>query len=155
VTQNPPSKNPMPRDFEEMEFTIEDEDWNEYELKDGTRIRGRIILKKIIRDPYNPNVFSFDFSQPIWVVFAPTAMRGEPNLDRLKKDSEKFEVHVNRNHEPWNIYRIVKTDQKLKVKLTATEVNRLVDKFDKNGLPVYEIPNRVSFDISKKTKSGQ
>ncbi len=151
VTQNPPSKNPMPRDFEEMEFTIEDEDWNEYELKDGTRIRGRIILKKIIRDPYNPNVFSFDFSQPIWVVFAPTALRGEPNLDRLKKDSEKFEVHVNRNHEPWNIYRIAKTDQKLKVKLTATEVNRLVDKFDKNGLPVYEIPNRVSFDISKKT----
>jgi len=153
VTQNPP-KNPMPRDFEEMEFTIEGEDWNEYELKDGTRIRGRIILKKIIRDPYNPNVFSFDFSQPIWVVFAPTALRGEPNLDGLKKDSEKFEVHVNRNHEPWNVYRIAKTDQKLKVKLTATEVNRLVDKFDKNGLPVYEIPNRVSFDISKKTKSG-
>jgi len=157
VTQNMPSKNPMPRDFEEMEFTIENEEWNEYELKDGARIRGRIILNKIIRDPYNPNKFSFDFSQPVWAVFAPTALRGEPNFDRLEKDSsEKFEVHVNRNHEPWNVYRIVKTDQKLKVKLTATEVNRWADKYDKNGLPVYEIPNRVSFDISqKKTKSGQ
>jgi len=145
----------MPIDFEEMEFTIENEEWNEYELKDGARIRGRIILKKIIRDPYNPNTFSFDFSNPAWVVSAPTALRGEPSLGRLEKDSSKFEVHVNRNHEPWNVYRIVKTDQKVKVKLTATEVNRLADKYDKRGLPVYDVPNRVSFDISQKTKSGQ
>ena len=100
LTQKSPSKNPMPIDFEEMEFTIENEEWNEYELKDGARIRGRIILNRIIRDPYNPNVFSFDFSKPVWVVSAPTALRGEPNLDRLEKDSsKKFEVHVNRNHE--------------------------------------------------------
>ncbi len=146
----------MPIDFEEMEFTIENEEWNEYELKDGARIRGRIILKKIIRDPYNPNTFSFDFSQPAWVVFAPTALRGESNLGNLEKDSrEKFEVHVNKNHEPWNVYRIVKTGQKLKVKLTATEVNRWADKYDNNGLPVYDIPNRISFDLSQKAKSGQ
>jgi len=29
----------MPIDFEEMEFTIENEEWNEYELKDGVKIR--------------------------------------------------------------------------------------------------------------------
>ena len=153
MTQKLPPKNPMPIDFEEMEFTIENEEWNEYELKDGARIRGRIILSKIIRDPYNPNTFSFDFSRPIWVVSAPTALRGESNWNGVKNDSSKFEVHVNRNHEPWNVYRIVKTDQKVKVKLTATEVNRLADKYDKRGLPVYDIPNQVSFNISQKTKS--
>ncbi|MEK0354113.1 MAG: hypothetical protein QQN58_06635, partial [Nitrosopumilus sp.] len=110
MTQKLPPKNPMPIDFEEMEFIIENEEWNEYELKDGASIRGRIILNKIIRDPYNPNMFSFDFSKPVWVVSARTALRGETNLDGLKKDSSKFEVHVNRNHEPWNVYRIVKTD---------------------------------------------
>lgn len=140
----------MPIDFEEMEFTIENEEWNEYELKDGVRIRGRIILNKIIRDPYNPNTFSFDFAKPIWAVFAPISSRGEPNLEGLKKDSSKFEVHVDRNHEPWNVYRIVKTDQKIKVKLAATEVSRWAEKFDKRGLPVYDIPNQVSFNISKK-----
>ncbi len=150
MSQKLPSKNPMPIDFEEMEFTIENEEWNEYELKDGARIRGRIILNKIIRDPYNPNTFSFDFSRPVWVVSAPIALRGESNWNGIKKDSSKFEVHVNRNHEPWNVYRIVKTDQKVKVKLTATEVNRLVDKYDKRGLPVYDIPNQVSFNISQK-----
>jgi hypothetical protein len=151
MTQNT-AKNPMPIDFEEMEFTIENEEWNDYELQDGARVRGRIILNKIIRDPYNPNTFSFDFSKPVWAVFAPIALRGEPNLEGSRKDSSKFEVHVDRNHEPWNVYRIVKTDQKVKVKLTATEVNRWADKFDKRGLPVYDVPNQVSFNISQKTK---
>ncbi len=68
MSQKLPPKNPMPIDFEEMEFTIENEEWNEYELKDGARIRGRIILSKIIRDPYNPNKFSFDFSLPKIIV---------------------------------------------------------------------------------------
>ena len=141
----------MPIDFEEMEFTIENEEWNEYELKDGAKIRGRIILNKIIRDPYNPNTFSFEVAKPVWTVFAPTVLRGETNLEGLGKDSsKKFEVHVNRNHEPWNVYRIVKTDQKLKVKLTAREVNRWADKYDSRGLPVYDIPNKVTFDISQK-----
>jgi len=140
----------MPIDFEEMEFTIENEEWNEYELKDGAKIRGRIILNKIIRDPYNPNTFSFDFAKPIWTVFAPTALRGETNLEVIKKDSSKFEVRVNKNHEPWNVYRIIKTDHKVKVKLTAREVNRLEGKFDARGLPVYDIPNKVSCDISQK-----
>ena len=154
MTLKPHSKDPMPIDFEEMEFTIENEEWNEIELKDGARIRGRVILNKIIRDPYNQNTFSFDFSKPVWVVSAPIAMRGDTNWDKSGRDSsEKFEVHVNRNHEPWNVYRIVKTDQKVKVKLTATEVNRWADKYDKRGLPVYDIPNQVSFNISQKTKS--
>ena len=149
MTQNT-ARNPMPIDFEEMEFTIENEEWNEYELKDGVRIRGRIILNKIIRDPYNPNTFSFDFAKPIWAVSAPIASRGESNLNGVEKDASKFEVHVDRNHEPWNVYRIVKTDQKVKVKLTATEVNRWADKYDKRGLPVYDVPNQVSFNISQK-----
>jgi hypothetical protein len=143
----------MPIDFEELEFTIENEEWNEYELNDGVRIRGRIILNKIIRDPYNPNTFSFDFSKPIWVVSAPIASRGESNWNGVEKGASKFEVHVDRNHEPWNVYRIVKTDQKVKVKLASTEVNRWADKYDKRGLPVYDIPNQVSFNISQKTKS--
>ncbi len=76
-------------------------------------------------------------------------------IDYKKNSSEKYEVHMNRNQESWNVYRIVKTDQKVKVKLTATEVNRWADKYDKRGLPVYDIPNQVSFNISQKTKSEQ
>ena len=95
-------------------------------------------------------MFSFDFSKSVWVVFVPTVSRGESNWNGVKNDSSKFEVHVNRNHEPWNVYRIVQTDQKVKVKLISTVVNRWADKYDKRGLPVYDIPNQVSFNISQK-----
>lgn len=56
----------------------------------------------------------------------------------------KFEVHVNKNHEPWNVYRIIKTGQKLKLKLSITEISRFVDKFDADGMPIYDIPSGVS-----------
>jgi len=153
-----PSSQPpkLPDDYEEMEFTIEDEGWNEYELKDGVRIRGRVVLQKVIRDPNNPNLFNFNLSKPMWIVYAPTTLRGKPNYNPTEKPSEKFEVYVNRNHEPWNIYRISKTGQKLRIKLALTEVSRLVDKFDNNGMPVYDVPSGISIAISKTdVKQGQ
>jgi len=59
MSQPPSQPSKLPDDYEEMEFTIEDEGWNEYELKDGVRIRGRVVLQKVIRDPNNPNLFNF------------------------------------------------------------------------------------------------
>lgn len=140
-----PPQKPMPRDFEELEFTIEGEEWNKYELKDDSVIRGRIILQKLTRDPYDPKNFGFKISTPMWIVYAPHTSRGEPNVklgDRVV--GAKFEVHVNQNHEPWNVYRIIKTGQKLKLKLTVTEISRFVDKFDVDGMPVYDVPSGVS-----------
>ncbi len=139
----------MPRDFEELAFTIENEEWNEYELKDGSTIRGRAILTKVTRDPYNPANYGFDTAPPIWSVQAPMASRGEPNVQQGQNIvGAKYEVHVNRNHEPWNVYRILKTGQKLKIKLSITEVSRFVGKFDAKGMPVYDLPNGISVTVS-------
>lgn len=150
MSQPPPQRKPMPRDFEEMEFTIEKEEWNEYELKDGTVLRGRIILQKVIRNPYSPNDFSFKVSPPIWAVYAPASSRGEPNVKQGERVlGSKYEVDVNKPVEPWNVYRIIKTGQKLKVKLAVTEVSRFVDKFDADGMPVYDVPTGVSIALSK------
>ena len=105
----------MPDDYEEMDFTIENEEWNEYELKDGVTIRGRIVLQKIIRDPYKPDEYSFNTSKPMWVICAPSSLRGAPNWKREEGSvTKKFEVRVNRSNEPWNVYRVTKTGQKLK-----------------------------------------
>ncbi len=147
---------PMPRDYEELEFTIEQEDWNRYELKDGTTIRGRIILQKIIRDPYNKNNLSCKLSPTLWSVYAPLSSRGEPTIKLGERIvGKKYEVHVITNHEPWNVYRIVNTGQKLKIKLTVTEVNRFLDKFDPDGMPVYEVPSGASIAFSNpETSTG-
>jgi hypothetical protein len=146
LTEPPPK--PMPPDFEELDFSVENEEWNEYELKDGTTIRARVTLTKIHQNPYNPNNFGFKLSQPVWVVYAPYSSRGGTNVKMGEKvEGPKFEVHVNRSHEPWNVYRILKTGQRLKIKLEVTEVRRFVDKFDADGLPVYEVPNGVNITV--------
>ena len=62
MAQNP--SNPLPIDYEEMEFEIIDEDWNRYELEDGITIKGRVILGKIMRDPNDPKKMSFDITPP-------------------------------------------------------------------------------------------
>jgi len=154
---SPPSPQPpvMPKDFEELEFSVEQEEWNRYDLKDGATIRGRLLLIKIMRNPYNPQEMSFDFSIPVWVVSAPVALRGEPDTRstlELQADharGQKYEVHINNSHEPWNVYRILKTGQKLKIKLTIQEINRFTDKFDKHGMPSYNVPSGVSVSLSK------
>ncbi len=145
----------MPKDFEDLEFSVEQEEWNRYDLNDGATIRGKIFLSKIMRNPYNPTDMSFDISQPAWVVSAPVALRGEPDtrnpleIQTDHSQAKKYEVHINNSHEPWNVYRILKTGQKLKIKLTIHEINRLVDKFDRHGLPSYNVPNGISVSISK------
>lgn len=151
---NPPKPKPFPHDFEDLEFSIEQEEWNEYELKDGATVKGRVFLTKIMRNPYDPKDMKFSFSIPVWAVYAPASMRGPPDkrppeeIASERKTDPKYEVHVNRNHEPWNVYRILRTGQKLKIKLTIDEVYRYTDKFDGLGLPLYNVPSGIAVNIS-------
>ena len=135
-----------------MEFTIEEEEWNEYELGDGVTIKGRLFLGKIIRDPNDPKKMNFDISPPKWVVYAPPPLRGDPSLKLLKdpirqKSTKKYREHVKKNHEPWNRYKIIQTGQEIKIKLTVDEILRFTDAFDQKGCPFYSIPNGVAISI--------
>jgi hypothetical protein len=148
----------MPPDYEELEFTIEDERWNEYELADGCRIKGRVFLAKLIRDPNNPNNMSIEQSIPVWIVYAPPHMRGEPskyNPQELQ-NIPKYPVRINTSNEPWNVYRITRTGQKIKIKLEIDEVYRYTDLFDARRLPIYHVPNAIAMNLSKQEpKKGQ
>lgn len=144
--------NQLPVDYEEMEFKVEEEDWNEYELEDDVRIKGRILLAKLMRDPNDPKKMSFDITPPKWAVFAPPHLRGKPSLVLIKdpvkqKSHKKYKVHIDKNHEPWNIYRILRTGQEVKIKLTVDEIIRFDNAFDQNGSPFYTVPNGISVSI--------
>lgn len=151
MSQNP-SRSSLPPDFQEMEFTIEEEEWNEYELDDGVTIKGRLFLGKVIRDPNDPKKMNFDIAPPKWVVYSPTQLRGTPSLELLKdpvkqKEAKKYRAHVKRSHEPWNRYRIIQTAQEVKIKLTVDEILRFEDAYDQKGCPFYSIPNGVAISI--------
>jgi len=91
----------LPPDYEELDFKIEEEEWNEYELDDGVTIRGRIFLAKIMRDPNDPKKMSFDIAPPKWAVHASTPLRGTPSMELIKdpakqKIAEKYRMNVKR-----------------------------------------------------------
>ena len=87
---NPQVRPTLPDDFEEMEFVVEEENWNEYELDDDSKIKARIILKKIIRDPNNTKLYNFDINPAIFAVHAPQTKRGERNKSYGQIPPEKI-----------------------------------------------------------------
>lgn len=136
----------FPLDYEEMEFKAECEDWNEYELKTGVRIKARISLAKILRNSNAPNNLRADISAPHWAVYAPALLRGIPSTDILADPAQlesksKYKVPVEKNHEPWNVYTILRTGQELKLKLIVEDVYQFVGVYDHEGCPVYDAPH--------------
>ena len=157
---NPAAKKPqLPDDFEEMNFSVEEENWNEYELDDDCRIMARIVLKKIIRDPNNPQHYNFDMIPPIYAVYCTQTKRGEGGNQPAPTEYntlENYELKISRSDEKWNVYRILKTGQKLRIRLTITRIRRVKDRFDKDGLPFYLVDSgpMVVMDPLKKN-AGQ
>jgi len=130
----------LPGDLDDLEFKIEKEEWNTYELKDGVRIKGRIILLRVARDRNSPPGQYGIQSQNIFVTYAPNHLKGVPSTPRSPdalKDTDMYTVEVTDSNEVWNIYQIVNNGDRIKVKLVATEVFRIKDSFDQIGQPYY------------------
>jgi hypothetical protein len=137
MSAQPPS---LPSDFEELDFVIEEEVWNEYELVDNSRIKARIFLNKIMRHPQDPNNHGFNIQPPVYVVYSPPANRGEMNHAPQPQEYnslQSFEVRTTRSDERWNMYRILRTGQTVKLKLSVSEIRRVTDRFADDGLPFY------------------
>ena len=148
----------LPQDFEEMDFIVEEEVWNEYELNDGARIKARVILKKIVRDPNNPNVMSFDLTQAIFVVYAPSPNRGERNNAPRPEEFNtlnQYEMIPTRSDERFNRYRILRTGQLVRVRLTVAEIKRVTDRFDNEGLPFYLVTSSPTILMNQPTDNLQ
>jgi len=157
---NAPESDRYPDEFEELDFEILDEGWNSYELSDGVTIKGRIFLKKIVTDPNDPNKFAFDIAPIISTVYAPLANRGEKNNPPIPTEYETlpgYEMKINTNNEPFNVYRILKNGKVLRLKLVVTKITRIVDRFDKDGLPFYILNHgpMVYMDKEQSTKGGE
>jgi hypothetical protein len=147
-----------PDEYEELDFDVVEEHWNEYELDEGgCRLRGRLILRKIISDPAKPDFYAFDFAPVIFTVYAPLTSRGERNNPPQPAEYEmlpSYEVRIMTSNEKYNRYRIVKTDTLVKIRLIVSEVMRLKDRYDITGTPFYIM--NYSYDVPQvKPKSNR
>lgn len=134
------AKSKLPDDYEQLEFSVEEESWNEYELGDGNRIKARTLLKRITKDPNNPKSFIFDLVPPFFAVYALPTNRGERNNEPLPTEPgslPNFEIKIIRSDEKMNLYRLLKTGQLLRIKLSVAKISRVTGRFDKDGLPFY------------------
>lgn len=155
MSQSNPNVTGLPDEFEELDFEIINEYWNEYELSDGITIKARTILKKIIIDPNDPDKYSFDLHPLISAVFAPLALRGEKNNPPTPEEYAtlpSYEVTPKRSDEKFNIYRILKSGHIFKLKLVITKFSRVVDRFDKDGLPFYMLNHGPMVIMEKNDK---
>jgi hypothetical protein len=129
----------LPPNFEQLDFTVEEEYWNEYELSDGSRIKGRIILQTVRRDPNNPSRLEFRTATPIFVPYAPVENRGEGDNEPTAEyeNLPRDEVRIIRSDERWNRYRVSGTDRIFMLRLTVSMVYRVRGRFTEEGLPFY------------------
>lgn len=155
-------------DLDNLEFNVIKEGWNEYELKDGTKIRGRMFLTRISENKNAPKpqdlkpgeqVVDYQFQiQKHFEVFAPKHLLGSPTLplptpDAITDDM-KQEVDPITHSEPWNTYEILKNGSILRAKLVVSEFYKIKDKFDGLGQPYYLMKNGPIFD-AKMNKSKE
>jgi len=157
------SKKILP--FEEVEFEIEKEVWNVYELEDGNHrvtLKMRTILTKLLRprliEPQTPPIigvpphmlgvpkdarkdeFQMSFQNIVVVSSCPPELMGPPGTPLPPTELNKLpieEINFNPFNEEWNIYKIPESGIKLKIKLVVSSVNKAKGVYDQFGYPIY------------------
>jgi len=155
--------------FEEVDFEIEREVWNVYELDDRSTIKMRCVLVKLLKSltptkiPPPPGMpkgikgFEFQtvFQNILAVTKSPLKLMGKPTppLSPLElKKIDKIEVGYTPYLEDWNIYRL-SDGTKLKVKLVVSAIYRIPKHYDLFGYPVYFINSTNAIVPVPKAKS--
>jgi len=149
-----------PDELDDLEFKITKEDWNVYEFKDGTKLKGRIFLSRVAehKNPKPPSdlksneVFGqYALSvQTNFQVFAPPHKKGKPTLPLPSTeqitDQQKEETEILSSNEPWNTYEIIKNGTIIRIKLVVSEVHRVKDAFDQLCEPYFVVKSAPVFD---------
>ncbi len=139
--------------LEEIDFAVEKEVWNIYELADSSILKVRTVLVKLLRRkiPQSENKplpagvsppteeFSANFQHITSVTKTKLTLMGKPTPPAPPEEMEnmaKTEVAFTPFIEDWNIYNLPDGD-KLKVKVNLSSVYRVNDHYDELGYPVY------------------
>ncbi|SNQ59904.1 hypothetical protein [Candidatus Methanoperedens nitratireducens] len=119
-------------------FKTLNEVWNEYELEDGTIIKVKFILIKIIKEN---TAFTLN-SQIVTGAIPPQDLIGTPSQgvfspQELTQSIEKKDMQFKPTKEDWNVYEL-NDKSKLSVKPILVSISR-TNKHDQHGEPIYAV----------------
>lgn len=134
-----------------LDFEVLQEGWSVYELEDLNKIRARVILQQI-RGPNLPpkkgDRLGFS-TNVIIIVDAPPSNRGPKGIPATQeeitnpKEHGGVEIAVRSSREPWNEYRIVGSNIRVRLKMVLNRVWRIQNRYDQLGDPVYVVNQTV------------
>lgn len=167
------SKSIFPN-FEDVDFEIEKEVWNVYELLEGRHrvtLKMRSILTKLLKprimkdEPPPPGVppgakkveFQMSFKNIVIVSDCPPDLMGKPSPPIPQAEFQELpreEIEFNAFYEDWNVYRVKTPSMKIQVKLVVSSVERVKGRFDQFGYPIYNVQstNAIAPLLPKKRK---
>jgi hypothetical protein len=128
----------------DVDFDIEKEVWNTYDLVDGTRVKMRSVLIKLVRFPSSAKVGEFDYNasfQNLVTAFVHPRNKGptgrqytEQEIASLPKEDVNFTTEC----EDWNIYKLP-DGTRLKTKLVVSSILKITEPgvYNLFGEPIY------------------
>ncbi len=140
----------MLKDYEYCDFDTIKEDWNEYEIEDGSILHIKFVMVKIVRTkiPGGSGGYNYAFNNTNVVgVHSPKIRKPETRKyypDELKNSIIKTDMKYKVKKEVWNKYRIKKDRTEILVKLVITDIQKS-DKYDEYGDPHYLIRTQPVF----------
>ena len=136
----------MPKKY--IDFNVISENWLKYQLGDGSILKVKSILQKVIRT----DVGKYDTKiTTMQVIYPNLELLGDPsnvkiNPKDLQKNMEVSDLRVENLDVPHNEY-LLDDNAKLKVFITVVNVGRTKYK-DKDGEPVYLV--QTNYAVSMK-----
>lgn len=148
---------PLPDNIKQelLDFEILRENWNTYELEDGSIIKSKFILSQLIKSektaPQDDDL-NLGFMEPrnITTVFAPIEKRGKPDRNYSVSELEKFVIN-----KECKIKKQTRTDPTIyKTEKMLIFVHSILNKIEKTskyssaGMPLYIIRSSNQIIIS-------
>jgi len=144
----------MLKNYEYLEFETVREDWNEYMIEDGTLLRIKFVMIKILRRKI-PGGYDFRFnSNTVIGIHSPEIREpanGRYTPEELSKSIVKTDMNYKSLKEIWNRYIIKKDNSEIMVKIVITNIIK-TNKYDEYGDPIYQIQTQPIFKMNPPKK---
>jgi hypothetical protein len=129
----------------DVDFEIEREVWNAYDLVDGTRLKARSVLFKLLRTPTSKvGEFKYNASfQNVVTAFVHPRNKASSGKAYIQQEIDAFpkeEVNFTTDYEDWNIYKLP-DGTRLKTKLVVSSIFKVKQEgvFNVFGEPIYVV----------------